>query len=374
MVAAFVSLYLISSVDAATTGFAQPPTIETASDGAAPRYQSQSVSRGSTRYVHSASLTELPDGRLRAFWYGGTREGAPDTAIFTSVFLPSAGRWDQERVAITRAGTQVALNRYIKKLGNPVVARDAQGRLWLFYVSVTLGGWSGSAINVSISDDDGETWGRPRRLITSPFLNLSTLVKGQAVFYKDGTIGLPVYHEFFGKFGELVRLNRQGEVVYKTRLSWGRSSLQPVVVPRNQLDAIGFMRYAGSGARRVLMFSTNDGGATWSRPRKTELPNPNAAVNSLRLVNGDVLLVFNNVTRGRDDLSLGHSADNGKTWRVLHTIERAPAGRAAGGEEMRFSYPCLIRSARGDYHLLYSWGNDYIKHVYFNRAWLDRVI
>ena len=46
-------------------------------------------------------------------------------------------------------GTAQGVNRYIRKLGNPVVTRDAAGRIWLFYVSVSVGGWSGSAINAS---------------------------------------------------------------------------------------------------------------------------------------------------------------------------------------------------------------------------------
>jgi hypothetical protein len=36
-----------------------------------------------------------------------------------------------------------------------------------------------------------------------------------------------------------------------------------------------------------------------------------------------------------------------------------------------FSYPSLIRTARGEFHLLYTWNRAYIKHVRFNQAWLD---
>jgi predicted neuraminidase len=46
-------------------------------------------------------------------------------------------------------------------------------------VSVSYGGWSGSAINQLVSDDGGHTWPGARRLILSPLFNLSTLVRNQ---------------------------------------------------------------------------------------------------------------------------------------------------------------------------------------------------
>src|SRR5690606_30317226 len=36
--------------------------------------------------VHAATAVELPDGSLRAFWFGGSREGARDVAIWSSDF------------------------------------------------------------------------------------------------------------------------------------------------------------------------------------------------------------------------------------------------------------------------------------------------
>ena len=36
-----------------------------------------------------------------------------------------------------------------------------------------------------------------------------------------------------------------------------------------------------------------------------------------------------------------------------------------------FSYPSLIRTKTGKFHLLYTWNRAYIKHVRFNQGWLD---
>jgi predicted neuraminidase len=258
------------------------------------------------------------------------------------------------------------VNRYIRKLGNPAVLRDDAGRLWLFYVSVSVGGWSGSAINAMVSADEGRTWGEPRRLVSSPFFNISTLVKGRPFLYQDGSIGVPAYHEFAGKFGEILRIDAQGNVIGKTRLSHGRYSLQPVVVPRSAAEAVAFMRYSGEGPGRVLMQRTRDGGETWTQPVKLALPNPNAAIDAIGMADGGLALVFNNRQGNRDNLSLAVSDDAGDTWRVLHRFEDEP-----GAPPPEFSYPWLAREQDGSrFHLLYTWKRSHIKHVKFDVDWL----
>ena len=330
-------------------------------------YLERYVSGTSVRAVHSASAIPVGDG-LRAFWYGGTREGARDVAIFSAQFDALRSEWESEQVVITRARTATGVGRYIRKLGNAVAVRDNERRLWLFYVSVSVGGWAGSAINAVISDDDGRTWSPPRRLVASPFLNLSTLVRGRPFLFADGSIGLPAYHEFIGKFGEILRLDAAGNVIDKRRLSDRREALQPVIVPRSPTEAIGFLRYSGPAPSATLMVKTRDGGNTWSRPEKLRLPNPNAAVDAEVTPNGGLLLVLNNSTRGRDDLSIAYSSDAGRNWRVLHAFEATEPGETDG----EYSYPWITKTGDGShFHLLYTWNRTHIKHVEFNDAWLE---
>jgi predicted neuraminidase len=367
-IAVFGGLYLRVLTALPRGGFASPRAAAPAVSGPGPFYRSQFLpSTGQS--VHSATAAEISGGRLRAFWYGGSREGASDVAIYTSVFSPQEGTWGPERVLVTRESAQRQLQRYVRKLGNPAVGRDRSGRSWLFFVSASVGGWAGSAINLMVSDDEGETWSPPRRLVTSPFFNISTLVKGPPLQFADGTIGLPVYHEMAGKFGELLRLDAEGHAIRKTRLSWGRSSLQPVILPWSETDAVGFMRYAGDPPGRVLMVQTSDAGAHWSRPVKTDLPNPNAAVGAVLLANGLLVLAFNNSQENRDDLSLAYSKDRGNTWRIAHRLEGDAASPQAPMAE--YSYPWIMQDTAGDIHVLYTWGRSRIKHVHFNLAWLE---
>lgn len=367
--AVFAGLTLRIFSAPAPAGFSPPRATAPAPSASEPFYRQQLLPNSTARSVHSATAAEISGGRLRAFWFGGSREGASDVAIYTSVFSPLQGTWSPERALITRESAQRHLQRYLRKLGNPAVGRDRNGRLWLFFVSVSVGGWGGSAINVMVSDDEGETWNAPRRLVTSPFLNISTLVRSSPLQFSDATIGLPVYHEFLGKFGELLRLDAEGRAMQKTRLSWGRSSLQPVIVPWSESEAAGFMRYAGDRPGRILMIRTNDAGAHWSAPVKTALPNPGAAVAAVLLAHGPLVLAFNNSEDHRDDLSLAYSQDRANTWRIAHRLEGGSA--TPKGLLPEYSYPWITQDGAGNIHLLYTWRRTHIKHVQFNVAWLE---
>jgi len=389
--------------------FQRPAVVVPANE--APKLRTRFVSSSAGPHRHAASLVELRDGRIRAFWFSGSREGAPDVVIRSAVFDPRNGRWGAEQTVADRAGTQGAVLRYVKKLGNPVAERAADGTLHLYYVTVSLGGWAGSSITTTSSSDDGETWSPARRVISSPFLNVSTLVKGTPFHYADGTIGLPVYHEFLGKFGELLRLDATGAVLDKQRLSDGRRALQPVVLVQDGERARVLMRHGDGGANRVLRSATIDAGRHWTPARETLLANPNAAVTGLAMPDGTLLAVLNDIEANRDVLSLVASNDGGANWRTIHILEDQQASRerlvdpavyakavkaqalvtdaslrdAAPFAEssvqhmcvaqrcsFEFSYPYLILTARGDAQLVYTWNRSFIKHVEFSGAWLAR--
>lgn len=390
----------------------QVPRAMAARDGE-PFFQSRFASSTLHTQTHAASAIELKDGRIRAFWFAGSREGARDVEIRSAIFDPALGQWGAEQTVVTREGTQQSLLRYISKLGNPVAGRAADGTLWLYYVTVTLGGWAGSSITAVISRDEGETWSPARRLVTSPFLNISTLVKGAPFLYGDGTMGLPVYHEFIGKFGEILRLDQTGAVLDKQRLTAaGGGALQPVLLVKNSAEALVLMRYSGAAApHRAVGVATRDGGQHWTAPAKSALPNPNSALAAVELPDGRILAALNNQESGRDALSLVISADGGSSWKTVYRLEdqtgargqlpdepaylktyaqlaketgakTADAGEyaesakrqvcAGQGCRFEFSYPYLIRAQNGDFHLVYTWNRSFIKHVAFNQAWLDR--
>jgi predicted neuraminidase len=322
----------------------------------------------STPSVHAASLTTLPDGNLLAVWYGGTREGAKDVALYQATFDQRSRTWSPPRVLTEPKEVQQELGRYIRKVGNPVLFTDSSGKIWLFFVTTSMGGWSTSMVNYKTSEQAGESWSATRRLISSPFLNISTLVKGEPFQWADGTLGLPVYHEFLGKFGELIRLNDQGQVMEKIRLTNGRHSLQPVIVSFDEENGLAFLRNCGDPSGGILAQRTADAGENWSSLSSLSLPNPNTPVAALLLRDNSILLAYNHSSSNRRHLWLARSTNAGQTWQQLHALEQTDRTDA------EFSYPALVQSGDGIVHMLYTWNRTHIKHVSFNRSWLKTLL
>ena len=370
------------------------------------RFTAGFVSAAPGQAVHAASIAELRDGGLLAVWFSGSREGAGDVTIQSARMDPATIQWGLERTVFDRLHLQRGLWRYVKKLGNPVVARAPDGSLWLWMVNVSLGGWAGSAITWARSADDGVTWSAPRRLVTSPFLNVSTLVKGAPVAMADGQMGLPVYHEFITKFGEVLRLSAAGQVVDKLRIPGSQSSLQPVLLVSAPLKAQAFMR--SGRAEKIMLSSTDDGGRTWTPARQTSWPNPDSALAGVVTNQGAQWLALNPTAAGRETLAMLHappgaSFDGASPWMVERSVAASlsvAAFASALGDELKargasdaqtqayvssavrqlcnqgscsheFSYPYLLQTRDGFIHLVYTWHRTRIKHIRFDPLQTD---
>ena len=321
--------------------------------------------------VHAASLIALKDGAIRAFWFAGSREGAADVVINSAIFDPKLSHWSAPTVVMDRVSAEKGLSRYIAKLGNPVPARMADGRLQLFFVTVSIGGWAGSSISSVISDDEGLTWGNPQRLIGSPLINLSTLVKSPAIAFADGRLGLPAYHEWIGRFGEFLRLDA-GQVIDKRRMSSGRGAIQPLVFVNDAQDATAYFRQTrrAGQAKQVPVSQTLNAGQSWQSDADLPIANPNSAVAGLRLNSGARILVLNNIEAGRYRLALMMADAKSSQWQVIEVVED---DEALSEQRKEFSYPYLISADGNDAHLVYTWDRKKIRHRYFSGAWLKRA-
>ena len=321
--------------------------------------------------VHAASLIALSDGAIRAFWFAGSREGAADVVINSAVFDPKLSHWSAPTVVMDRVSAEKGLSRYIAKLGNPVPARMADGRLQLFFVTVSIGGWAGSSISSVISDDEGLTWGNPQRLIGSPLINLSTLVKSPAIAFADGRLGLPAYHEWIGRFGEFLRLDA-GQVIDKRRMSSGRGAIQPLVFVNDAQDATAYFRQTrrSGQVKQVPVSQTLNAGQSWQSDADLPIANPNSAVAGLWLNSGARILALNNIEAGRYRLVLMMADAKSSQWQVIEVIED---DEALSEQRKEFSYPYLISADGNDAHLVYTWDRKKIRHRYFSGAWLKRA-
>jgi predicted neuraminidase len=394
-------------------GFVLPPAgaMETRKEDTVPRFSSAVLNAAHPPRVHAASIVEWPDKRLFAVWFGGAREGSSDVRIYGASGAPDSGRtlWSEARVITSPNETTASQARWARKLGNPVLLPSPFGREpHMIYVSTTLGGWATSRLNLlDLSGLRPPASSVP--LISSPFFNMSTLVKGSPVLFDNGDMGVPVYHEMAGKFPELLVLAPDGRVRRKIRMGHGRRALQPVLVVESATRAIALMRDGSGNPFRVWRSETSDAGRTWTTLESTDLPNPNSAITALGFDEKRLLAVANDTEQDRLRLSLLVSEDRGRHWRVIHRFEdRQSFFEASPAEEKfrallaadvaalgpgpapgkiaanavrnkckkqgvcswQYDYPALIRASDGDFHLVYTWNQSFIRHVRFNAAWL----
>jgi predicted neuraminidase len=290
--------------------------------------------------AHASTIVETPAG-LVASWFGGTREKHPDVGIWLS---RHDGRTWSDPVEVA-TGRQADGRRY--PCWNPVLFRPTDGPLWLFYkVGPSPSAWWALVMR---SDDDGRTWSRPRRLpdgVLGP-------IRAKPVLLADGTLlaGSSTEHD-----GWRVHLESTSNVAGP----WTRtpplddpaslSAIQPTILVH---DARRIQILCRTERRVVAESWSNDGGGTWSPLRATDLPNPSAGIDAVRLANGRFLLVYNPTRDNRRQLQVAVSSD-GRMWRPVLMLEDAP------GE---YSYPAVIQARDGRVHVTYTWRRERIKHV-----------
>ena len=170
-----------------------------------------------------------------------------------------------------------------------------------------------------------------------------------------------------------MRLDSSGNVISKYRISHGREAIQPTLLPVDTTHAIAFMRNASAQRPGKLWFSrSQDSLANWTPLEALTLPNPDAAVTAVPLNTAEeLILVFNNHPSERDDISMAYRADSAAAWQLIHQFEKKAGIKK---EHNPYSYPYLLQTREGNFHLFYTWKRKHIKHVYFNRAALRDML
>jgi len=301
---------------------------------------------------HATTIAETGAG-IAAAWFGGTAEGKPDVAIWSSLLVD--GRWTAPSEVVN--GTQPDGTRH--PCWNPVLFQPKAGPLLLFYkVGPSPQLWWGE---IKTSADGGRTWSAARRLpegILGP-------IKNKPVQLANGDILCPTSNETPEKPSKWqVKFERTpdlGETWTKTAyLNDGLtiSAIQPSILflGGDRLLAVGRTRQA-----RVFGVASDDAGRTWGEMTLTELPNPNSGTDAVTLRDGRHLLIYNHTARGRSPLNLAVSRD-GKSWAAALVLEDEP--------KMEFSYPAIIQTSDGLVHATYTWKRQKVKHVVIDPATL----
>lgn len=311
--------------------------------------------------AHASTIVETSEG-LVATWFGGTEEGSADVGIWVS--RQDGARWT-EPVEV-EDGRQP--DGYLYPCWNPVLFQPSNGPLLLFYrIGPNPREWW-SLVRTSI--DRGRTW--------SDAVNLPNGVLGpirvKPVELTPGTLLAGSSSEHDGWVVHIERLEAaiHGEEQWHTVLAspeaWTSSrqlndadefaAIQPTILVHS-LTKLQILARSQQGV--ITQAWSTDGGHSWGPMTATGLPNPSAAIDSVRLTDGRFLLVYNPTQDGRHRLAVAVS-DNGQTWRQTLMLEDAP------GE---YSYPAVIQDRNNLVHVTYTWRRERIRHVVLDPTRID---
>src|SRR5262249_566855 len=127
---------------------------------------------------------------------------------------------------------------------------------------------------------------------------------------------------------------------------FGYGAIQPTVLARKDGSLVAYCRDNG-GSGHIKISHSSDDGVTWGPVTQSELKNPGAGIDGVRLSNGNFCLVYNDTSRGRNSLAASISNDECKTWKWTRHLEKHDSGS--------FHYPCVIQGADGTIHAIYSY-------------------
>ena len=326
----------------------------------APTFHSQPIAPPGllpTAQCHASTLVETAAGELLAAWFGGTREGHPDTAIWLARYR--AGAWSPAAVVADVSGVP---------LWNSVLFRDRTDAIWLFYkVAPTIPAWTGAYLR---SVDDGHTWSAPRYLPAG----LLGPAKNKPLALSNGDIIAGTSAETWRSWSCWVEITGDGGA------NWRRygpitvadeadcpahdDDYPGVIQPTLWEQAPGRLTMLMRATRRigfVCRATSDDFGRSWSVARPTDLPNPNSGIDAVRLADGRIALAYNPAHEGRTPLAVALSEDNGASWPQRRLLETGP------GE---FSYPAIVQTADGLLHLTYTRRRRGIQHVALAPDWI----
>ncbi len=296
-------------------------------------------------YKHPASITELQNGDLYAAYYGGSGEYGTDTAVYGLRKKQGEDKWSSPSIIADTPD---------RSEGNPVVWQAPDGLVWLFYVNRYGDTWSSSRVKAKISNDGALSWSDSFMLT----FEKGTMVRGQPILLNDGDYLLPLYYEtgddtemsapstcsFFMRYNPKTKSWKQTN---RIRSSMGNLQAQAAQITDDYV--ICYLRRGGNFEPTddgyLLRAESHDGGCTWSEAVKTQFPNPNAAVDFIKLKNGHLLLVYNDNMNERTPLTVAISTDHGKTFPYKRNIQDG---------DNTFAYPYAIQTRDEKIHIVYT--------------------
>ena len=336
---------------------------------------------------HASTLETLPDGRLAAAWFSGKKEEAPGCAIVFATLDNNV--WSTAQTVSKR-------EQYSNQ--NPVLFYDEiHSILHLFHSQAKAeSGESEATIWHLESHDLGKTWTEPAMWYSEP----GSFPRNRIIPNNhDNSVIFP----FYSATRTNKKFHKQNYAIFgystpdrnlSTSEGWKMMPLagsaylvQPsMVYLNNTASFITFFR--DRRAKNIYSSSakvaeSND----WSKPDTTVLPNNNAGIEANTLLNGNIVMVFNPQTSGRDPLAIAISKDNGKSWSCQRNLQHGQSALLLssndtveddeGGNTLtkkksphEFSYPSVLQTNDGAIHVTYTYLRQTIKYKRVDEDWI----
>lgn len=280
--------------------------------------------------VHCSSLTILKDESRLTVWYEGPYETSSETVLQFATMTDGVA-W-RNHATIKIPGTP---------LGNPVLFRVGESpRVYIVYSVLLEETWDESLLCWSYSDDNGHRWTDPTLIRTQRGL----MAKTHPVVNNDGRLLLPLYnHTRFCPYLLVVEdLDRPTQALLTAETMARDSVIQPSIA---QVDRHNYIMLARTNKGSIWRSISSNNGYSWTIFQPTPLPNPNSAVDIVRIPNGNHVLAFNPSSYDRKTLAIALSQDGLRTFEYLHEVE------TGDGE---YSYPSLVVAGENTVELSYT--------------------
>lgn len=285
-----------------------------------------------TVQCHAANLAVLPSGDLACVWFGGTQEGVADIDVWMSVLPPAATTWsDPVRLSSDPERSEQ----------NPILWTTPAGEVWLLHTAQTAGNQDTAEVRRRVSSDGGRTFGPTETFVPASDAG-GVFVRQPPVVTPTGRWLLPLFRCPVAP-GARWRGDEDDSVVLASDDEGG--TWREVVVPgstgmvhmnvqvRPDSSLVAF--YRSRWADAVHRSTSTDGGASWSAPEPTPLPNNNSSVQVSTDPGGGIVIAFNRVRATSDsprrESLYDEIGDEGIVDQVSSTPTSADGPRAVWG-------------------------------------------